>query len=107
MGTYRRGGLSDAVRVALSTLLVISFGIFVVALIPVYDLLDPDSDSSLLIAYAVACLGVILAVVLAIERVLGRVRARRAIGWAPMVALPVLAESWLAGLLVALVLVSI
>ncbi|WP_054815321.1 hypothetical protein [Nocardia arizonensis] len=104
---YPRGGPLEILRVAVASLLAVSAGIFVVTLIPLYELLDRDGDASMIVAYAIACLGVIVSVVVAVERVLSRVRARRPVGWAPLVAVPVLAESYLAGLLAALVLVTV
>ncbi|MGW4364730.1 hypothetical protein ACWEKT_03710 [Nocardia takedensis] len=102
MGSYRRGGLLEILRVTLGCLLALSFGIFVFNLIPIYEQVDRDGDSSFVLAYAVATVGVIAAAVVALGRMVGRVRAGLPVGWAPLVAVPILACTWVLGLLIAL-----
>ncbi|MET7771283.1 hypothetical protein [Nocardia sp. NPDC005366] len=95
---------------ATASALAFVVGGLILAAIPVYDAVERAPGGSaryLPLAYVVAWSGVVFSAVVAVERVLARVRARRPIGWAPIVAVPLLVESWLAGLLVALVVVSI
>lgn len=59
------------------------------------------------VAYCVAWVGIALSVVVVGVMVVEKIRYRRRIAWVPLVAVPLVAESWLLGFLLAVVLVSI
>ncbi|MEV0711163.1 MULTISPECIES: hypothetical protein [Nocardia] len=110
MRSDRRGGLSDIARVAAASVLVFVVGGLVLVAVSVYEVVERETGGGaryLPLAYVVAWAGIVFSAVVAVERVVARIRARRPIGWAPIVAVPLLVESWLAGLLVAMVAVSI
>ncbi|WP_433600182.1 hypothetical protein ACQPXH_32330 [Nocardia sp. CA-135953] len=80
--------------------------------VPLYELLGRDADPDggvpyLAVAYCVAWVGIALSVVAVGIRVVDKIRYRRSIAWTPLVAVPLIAESWLLGFLIAVVLVSI
>ncbi|WP_433712576.1 hypothetical protein ACQP2U_41265 [Nocardia sp. CA-084685] len=93
-------------------MLAVGFGSVAVAAVPLYEFLGRDADPDggvryLPVAYCVAWAGIALSVVAVGIRVVEKIRHRRRIAWTPLVAVPLIAESWLVGFLIAVVLVSI
>lgn len=113
MGSSRwKVRLANAVRVVLGSVVAVGFGWLVAAFVPLYEFLGRDADPDggvryLAVAYCVAWVGIALSVVAVGIRVVEKIRYRRRIAWTPLVAVPLIAESWLLGFLVAVVLVSI
>ncbi len=100
--------LADLTRAVLATVLALGFGWAAALLIPLYEFLGEDGGSSYLpVAYGIAWTGIVAAGVVAAMLVVSKVRTRRTIGWTPLVAVPLIIESWLLGCLVALVLGSV
>ncbi|WP_433757743.1 hypothetical protein [Nocardia sp. CA-135398] len=88
------------------------FGWVVACFVPLYEFLGRDADPDggvryLPVAYWVAWVGIAFSVVVVGIRVVEKIRHRRRIAWTPLVAVPLIAESWLLGFLIAVVLVSI
>ncbi|MFI7663823.1 hypothetical protein [Nocardia sp. NPDC049526] len=104
--------LANAVRVVLGSVFAVGFGWVVASSVPLYELLGGDADPDggmryLAVAYCVAWVGIALSGVAVGIRVVEKIRNRRRIAWTPLVAVPLIAESWLLGFLIAVVLVSI
>ncbi|WP_433523586.1 hypothetical protein ACQPZ2_43175 [Nocardia pseudovaccinii] len=96
----------------LGSVFVVGFGWVVASAVPLYEFLGRDADPDggvryLPVAYCVAWVGIALSVVAVGIMVVQKIRYRRRIAWAPLVAVPLIAESWLLGFLIAVVLVSI
>ncbi|WP_433729001.1 hypothetical protein ACQP0C_40485 [Nocardia sp. CA-129566] len=84
----------------------------VASFVPLYEFLGRGADPGggvryLPVAYCVAWVGIALSVVVVGVMVVEKIRYRRRIAWAPLVAVPLVAESWLLGFLLAVVLVSV
>lgn len=104
--------MAEILRVLSAAVFAIGCGWLAASLIPLYDLVARGVDTGsgaryLPLAHGVAWTGIALSAVAAGIQLAERLRARRPIGWTPLVAVPLIVESWLVGLLVALVLVSI
>ncbi|WP_157124723.1 hypothetical protein [Nocardia pseudovaccinii] len=96
----------------LGSVFAVGFGWVVASSVPLYEFLGRDADPDggvryLPIAYCVAWVGIALSVVAVGIMVVQKIRYRRRIAWTPLVAVPLIAESWLLGFLIAVVLVSI
>ncbi|MET8876102.1 hypothetical protein [Nocardia sp. NPDC004604] len=94
------------------SVIAVGFAWVVAAFVPLYELLGRRADPAggvryLPVAYCVAWVGIALSVVVVGVMVVGKIRYRRRIAWVPLVAVPLVAESWLLGFLLAVVLVSI
>ncbi|MEV4130369.1 hypothetical protein [Nocardia sp. NPDC049707] len=90
----------------------VGFGWLVAAFVPLYEFLgrgaDPDGGVRYLpVAYCVAWVGIAVSVVAVGVMVAGKIRHRRRVAWTPLVAVPLIVESWLLGFLIAVVLVSL
>ena len=113
MGSRRwRQRLSSIVAAVLGSVIALGFGWLVAIFVPLYELLGRDTDPGggvryLPVAYGIAWVGIVFSLVAVGVMVVEKVRARRRIAWTPLVAVPLIAESWLLGFLVAVVLVSI
>ncbi|MFX0574254.1 hypothetical protein [Nocardia nepalensis] len=110
--SYRERRVANIVRAMLGSVIAVGFGWVVASFVPLYEFLGRDADPGggvryLPVAYCVAWIGIALSVVAAGIMVVEKIRNRRRIAWTPLVALPLIAESWLLGFLVAVVLVSI
>ncbi|MEV4237828.1 MULTISPECIES: hypothetical protein [unclassified Nocardia] len=104
--------LANAIRAVLGSVFAVGFGWVVASAVPLYEFLARDADPDggvryLPVAYCVAWLGIALSVVVVVMRMVGKIRYRRRIAWTPLVAVPLIAESWLVGFLIAVVLVSV
>ncbi len=104
--------LANVVRVVLGSVLAVGFGWLVAGFVPLYELLGRDADPDggvryLPVAYCVAWVGIALSIIAVGIMVVGKIRYRRRIAWTPLVAVPLIVESWLLGFLTAVVLVSI
>ncbi|MCP2292225.1 hypothetical protein [Nocardia amikacinitolerans] len=96
--------LGDLVRATVATLITLGVGWAAALLVPLYDFLVDDEQRYLPISYALAWTGIAAAGVAAAVMSFSKLRSRRPIGWTPLVAVPLVIESWLLGCLVALVL---
>ncbi|WP_431968464.1 hypothetical protein [Nocardia sp. bgisy134] len=102
--------MADLTRAGLATFVALGIGWSAVILVPLYEFLVADGQRGsryLPVAYGLAWTGIAAAVVVAAVLVVSKLRMRRAIGWTPLVAVPLIIESWLLGCLVALVLGSL
>ncbi|BDT93480.1 MULTISPECIES: hypothetical protein [Nocardia] len=102
---------TDALRVALGTVIVLGFGWLMASFVPLYDVLARDGRDGRGVGYlpwaqVVAWAGIAASVLAAIISVIEKVRDRRPIAWTPLIAVPLILESWLIGFLIAVVLVS-
>ncbi|MBF6469910.1 hypothetical protein IU427_32830 [Nocardia beijingensis] len=102
---------TDALRVALGTVIVLGFGWLMASFVPLYDVLARDGRAGRGVGYlpwaqVVAWAGIAASVLAAIISVVEKVRDRRPIAWTPLIAVPLILESWLIGFLIAAVLVS-
>ncbi|MET8773905.1 hypothetical protein ABZV58_02655 [Nocardia sp. NPDC004654] len=95
--------LGDLVRAALATLIALGVGWAAALLVPLYDFLVDEEQRYLPVAYALAWTGIAAAGTAAAAMVVSKLRSSRPIGWAPLVAVPLVVESGLLGCLVALV----
>ncbi|MEV0028928.1 hypothetical protein [Nocardia sp. NPDC050793] len=110
MGSAVSRQLADLMRAGLAALLALGFGWTAAVLVPLYEFLVEDGQPGsryLPVAYGIAWTGIAGAGVAAAVLVVSKLRTRSAIGWTPLVAIPLIIESWLLGCLVALVLGSI
>lgn len=104
--------LSSIVAAVLGSVIALGFGWLVAIFVPLYEFLGRDADPGggvryLPVAYGIAWVGIVFSLVAVCVMVVEKVRARRRIAWTPLMAVPLIAESWLLGFLVAVVLVSI
>lgn len=104
--------LANAIRVLLGSVFAVGFGWLAAVFVPLYEFLgrgaDPDGGVRYLpVAYCIAWVGIAVSVVAVGAMVIEKIRYRRRIAWTPLVAVPLIAESWLLGFLVAVILVSI
>lgn len=102
---------TDALRVALGTVIVLGFGWLIASFVPLYDVLARDGRDGRGVGYlpwaqVVAWAGIAASVLAAVISVVEKVRDRRPIAWTPLIAVPLILESWLIGFLIAVVLVS-
>lgn len=96
--------LLDLVRAIFGSLISIGFAWTTAAFVPLYELVaDVGEMRRLSVAYGVAWAGIAMSLAYTAMLLLTAVRARRPIGWTPLVALPLLAGAWVAGFLVAIV----
>ncbi|WP_433196769.1 hypothetical protein ACQP1G_45180 [Nocardia sp. CA-107356] len=103
---------ANAVRAVLGSVIAIGFAWLVASFVPLYELLGRGADPAggvryLPVAYCVAWVGIALSVVAVGIMVVEKIRYRRRVAWVPLLAVPLVAESWLLGFLLAVVLVSI
>ncbi|MGV9613272.1 hypothetical protein [Nocardia xishanensis] len=102
--------MADLTRAALATFLALGCAWTAAILVPLYEFLAGEGQRGsryLPIAYGLAWTGIAGAGVAAAVLVISKLRTRNAIGWTPLVAVPLIIESWLLGCLVALVLGSL
>ncbi|MEU2037979.1 hypothetical protein [Nocardia niwae] len=102
---------TDCLRVALGTVIVLGFGWLMASFVPLYDVLARDGRDGRGVGYlpwaqVVAWAGIAASVLAAVISVLDKVRDGRPIAWTPLIAVPLILESWLVGFLIAVVLVS-
>ncbi|MBF6296190.1 hypothetical protein IU459_01370 [Nocardia amamiensis] len=103
---------NDFLRVALGSVIVVGFGWFMASFVPLYEVLARDGRDGRGVEYlpwaqVIAWTGIVASVLAAVVSVLEKVRRRRPIAWTPLIAVPLILESWLVGFLIAIVLVSI
>ncbi|MFE3441539.1 hypothetical protein ACFXNW_00750 [Nocardia sp. NPDC059180] len=98
-----RWRLLDLARAVPATLIAAGFGWVAVHLLDWYELSGRESvrPHDLTAAYAVAAVGFALAIGAVVAVLVGAVRGRRPIGWAPLIGVPLFAGAWVGGLLVA------
>ncbi|MEV6431342.1 hypothetical protein [Nocardia sp. NPDC051463] len=103
MAWNRRHRLLNPARAVIGSLISIGFAWTTAAFVPLYEIVaDADEMRRLSVAYGVAWTGIALSLVCTALLLLTALRARRPIGWTPLVALPLLAGAWVAGFLVAI-----
>ncbi|MFI9411961.1 hypothetical protein [Nocardia gamkensis] len=111
MAWHFRRRTTDALRVALGSVIVLGFGWLMASFVPLYDVLARDGEAGsgagyLPWAQVIAWTGIVASVLAAVFSALERVRDGRPIAWTPLIAIPLILESWLVGFLIAAVLVS-
>ncbi|NEW38532.1 hypothetical protein GV794_23600 [Nocardia cyriacigeorgica] len=99
-----RWRLLDLARAVPATLIASGFAWVAVHLLDWYELAGRTSTRThdLTAAYSVAAVGFALATAAVAATVLGAVKGRRPIGWAPLVGVPLFAGVWVCGFLVAI-----
>ncbi|MEU7139743.1 hypothetical protein ABZ942_09875 [Nocardia sp. NPDC046473] len=112
MAWERPQRLPDLVRAVLGSLITVAFAWFIASFVPLYEVVaHDDADGGawryLPVAQVVGWGGIVGSVIWAVTVMVRKVRARRPIGWTPLIAVPLIIESWVAGLLIAVVLASI
>lgn len=110
MGLVRRA--SNLLRTLLGSVIAAGFALFAGSLVSLYEFLGRDSDSGndvhdLSVAYGIAWVGITFSLVAVVLMMIGKLRTHRPIAWTPILAVPLIAGSWILGALAALVLVSI
>jgi hypothetical protein len=104
MAWDRRHRLLDLVRAALGSAVTIGCCWLVASFLPLYDIAARGHDTRYLpVAYGVAWVGIAVSLGVVVMLSLEALRQRRPIGWTPLVAVPLLVGSWVAGFLVAIV----
>lgn len=111
MAWHIRRRTADALRVALGSVIVLGFGWVMAAFVPLYEVLLRDGHEGRGVGYlpwaqVIAWAGIVASVLAAVVSALEKVRDRRPIAWTPLIAVPLILESWLVGFLLAVVLVS-
>lgn len=104
--------LTDFLRAALGSVIAVGFGWLIASFVPLYEMLARDADGSRCVGYSpwaqvVAWTGIVASVIAAAVSMVEKVRDGRPIAWTPLVAVPLIVESWLIGFVIAMVLVSI
>lgn len=97
-------------RAGVGSLITVGFAWFVASFVPMYEVVARDGGRVwryLAVAEVVGWVGIGASVVWAVALMVRKVRAGRPIGWTPLIAVPLIVESWVAGFLIALVLASI
>lgn len=112
MAWHLRRRTADALRVAAGSVVVLGFGWLMAAFVPLYEVLLRDGQQGggagyLPWAQVVAWTGIAASVLAAVVSALEKVRDRRPIAWTPLIAVPLILESWLVGFLIAVILVSL
>ncbi|WP_454199909.1 hypothetical protein [Nocardia sp. Marseille-Q1738] len=112
MARHLRRRLTDFLRVALGSVIVLGFGWLLASFVPLYEVLARDGRDGRGVGYlpwaqVIAWAGIAASVLAALVSVLEKVRHRKPIAWTPLMAVPLILESWLVGFLIAIVLVSI
>ncbi|MFE7745884.1 hypothetical protein [Nocardia sp. NPDC057455] len=111
MAWHLRRRTTDALRVALGSVIVLGFGWLMASFVPLYDVLARDGRDGRMVGYlpwaqVVAWAGIVASVLAAVFSVLEKVRDGRPIAWTPLIAIPLILESWVLGFLIAVILVS-
>ncbi|WP_040784853.1 hypothetical protein [Nocardia pneumoniae] len=111
MAWHLRRRTIDALRVALGSVVVLGFGWVMACFVPLYEVLLRDGQQGGGVGYlwwaqVVGWTGIAASVLAAVVSALDKVRDRRPIAWTPLIAVPLILESWLVGFLIAVILVS-
>ncbi|WP_280257473.1 hypothetical protein [Nocardia abscessus] len=106
-----RRRMTDALRVALGSVIVLGFGWLMASFVPLYEVLAREGRDGRGVEYlpwaqVIAWTGIAASVLAAVAAVLEKVRDKRPIAWTPLIAVPLILESWLVGFLIAVVIVS-
>ncbi|MEU1547556.1 hypothetical protein [Nocardia sp. NPDC005745] len=104
MAWHFRRRTTDALRVALGSVIVLGFGWLMASFVPLYDVIARDGHGGGFLPWAqvIAWTGIVASVLAAGFSVLEKVRDGRPIVWTPLIAIPLILESWLVGFLIAL-----
>lgn len=102
----------NLVRTVFGSLITVAFAWFIASFVPVYEVVaHEDADGGawryLSIAQVVGWGGIAGSVIWAVTVMVRKARAHRPIAWTPLIAVPLIIESWVAGFLVAVVLAAI
>ncbi|MFI7001207.1 hypothetical protein [Nocardia sp. NPDC050175] len=109
MAWERPERLPDLVRAGLGSLITVAFAWFVGSFVPLYEVVARDDEDGrawryLSVAQVIGWGGIAASVIWAGWLMVRKARARRQIGWTPLIAVPLIIESWVVGFLIALVL---
>ncbi|MFF3221594.1 hypothetical protein ACFYV7_02260 [Nocardia suismassiliense] len=112
MAKESRDGVPDLVRPVVGSLVAVGCAWVVASFVPLYEVVAGDDEDGrawryLAVAQVVGWGGIAASVLWVVVLMVRKVRDRRPIGWTPLIAVPLIIESWVAGFLIALVLVSI
>ncbi|MEU7766981.1 hypothetical protein AB0B25_17865 [Nocardia sp. NPDC049190] len=112
MAWHPRQRLVDVLRAAFGSVIALGFGWLIASFVPLYDVLARDVGDATGVGYlawarVIAWAGIAASVIAAVVSVLAKVRDGRPIAWTPLLAVPLIIESWLVGFLIALVLGSV
>ncbi|WP_159080091.1 hypothetical protein [Nocardia suismassiliense] len=112
MAREPRGGVPDLVRAVAGSLVAVGCAWVVASFVSLYEVVAGDDQDGrawryLAVAQVVGWGGIVASLLWAVVLMVRKVRDRRPIGWTPLIAVPLILESWVAGFLIALVLVSI
>lgn len=102
----------NLVRAVIGSLITVVFAWFIASFVPLYEVVARrDTDGGawryLSIAQVVGWGGIAGSVIWAVTVMVRKARARRPIAWTPLIAVPLIIESWVVGFLIALVLAAI
>ncbi|WP_433660544.1 hypothetical protein ACQPW1_47795 [Nocardia sp. CA-128927] len=112
MAWERRDGLPNLLRAVFGSLITVAFAWFIASFVPLYEIVARDDEDGgawryLSIAQVIGWGGIAASVIWAAWLMVTKARARRPIAWTPLIAVPLIIESWVAGFLIALVLAAI
>lgn len=104
-----RDGVPSLLRAVVGSLITAAFAWFVGSFVPLYEVIARDDADGrawryLSVAQVIGWGGIAGSVIWAAWLMVRKARARRPIGWTPLIAVPLIIESWVAGFLIALVL---
>ncbi|MFI9405416.1 hypothetical protein [Nocardia sp. NPDC052316] len=107
-----RNGVADLARAVAGSLVTVGCAWVVASFVPLYEVVARDDEDGLAwrhlaVAQVIGWGGIVASVLWVIVLMARKARDRRPIGWTPLIAVPLIIESWVAGFLTALVLVSI
>ncbi|WP_378735006.1 hypothetical protein [Nocardia brasiliensis] len=97
--------LPNLARAVLGSLIAIVFAWFAASFVTLYELVARARH--LAVAQTLAWTGIAASLIWAVVLMVGKLRNRTPIAWTPLIAVPLIIESWLVGFLIALVLASI
>ncbi|GAA5103189.1 hypothetical protein [Nocardia iowensis] len=101
--------LPNLARAVLGSLIAIVFALFAASFVTLYELVARDTQGAryLAVAQTLAWTGIAASLIWAVVLMVGKLRNRTPIAWTPLIAVPLIIESWLVGFLIALVLASV
>jgi hypothetical protein len=94
----------DLARAVIGSSISVGFAYVIACFVPLYELAADERDTNRLpVAYLVAWAGIVMSLAYTVILLSQALWTRRSIGWTPLVAVPLLIGSWVAGFLVAIV----
>ncbi|PXX65523.1 hypothetical protein DFR70_104588 [Nocardia tenerifensis] len=97
-------------RAVVGSLLTIAVALFIASFVSVYEVVARDGDGPgwryVPVAQVIGWTGIAASVLWAAWLMVTKARSRRPIAWTPLIAVPLIVESWVGGFLIAVVLSS-